>query len=511
MLTSYLLIFRLVGDQASKIEAPLNPNTINPGVANANYAVRGKLAELATKIRKELESGSLNYPFKTTIQANLGNPQGCGQRPITFFRQVLCLAEYPEILDAPGDLLKECFMPDATKKAKWLLQHMGSLGAYSSNSGVEQIRESVSTFISSRDRYPSCPNDIFLTCGAFEGMLTALTLISGGSQRNERTGVLLPVPFYPVYLALLSALALNPIPYYLNEEQGWAMPSGKEFASIIRQSKSRGITPRCIIIINPNNPTGAVYGQPHLESVIELAAEERLLLLADEVYQENVFPPSEFKSCKFALRSLQATHAMDEKYSTLQLISLQSVSKGMVGEGGQRGGYFEAAGFSPFCKQQIQKLVTYTLQPTTVGQVLIECMVNPPQPGQASYPQYKQEYDSIFQRLKQKAEALYDAFKRMPGIVCQAPRGAIYEFPQVQLPPAAVAEAMSCGESPDTWYCMEMLKATGICVVPGSGFGMSNGTIDGKIWFRITFLGEGEEWIAQLENYQSDFMARFRN
>jgi alanine transaminase len=56
---------------------------------------------------------------------------------------------------------------------------------------------------------------------------------------------------------------------------------------------------------------------------------------------------------------------------------------------------------------------------------------------------------------------------------------------------------------------LELLKSTGICVVPGSGFGMGNGAVDGKIWFRVTFLGDGEEWIARLESFQVDFVAKF--
>jgi alanine transaminase len=146
----------------ARMEGPVNQNTINPGVTKADYAVRGKLAELAAKIRKELQSGSSNYPFKKTIQANLGYPQGCGQRPITFFRQVLCLMEYPDLLEAPATIMKDYFMPDAAGKARSLLQHMGSVGAYSSNGGVEQIRVSVANFISIRDGYSSHPDDIFL-------------------------------------------------------------------------------------------------------------------------------------------------------------------------------------------------------------------------------------------------------------------------------------------------------------------------------------------------------------
>jgi len=180
--------------------------------------------------------------------------------------------EYLDLLEALATIMKDYFMPDAAGKARSLLQHMGSVGAYSSNSGVEQIRVSVANFISIRDGYSSHPDDIFLTCGAFEGMLTALTLIGGGSMRNERTGVILPVPYYLVYLALLSTLDLEPIPYHLKEHEAWNLPSKDEFNKIILDSKSRGVMPRCAIVINPSNPTGAVYGKSALETLMDVVA-----------------------------------------------------------------------------------------------------------------------------------------------------------------------------------------------------------------------------------------------
>ena len=85
--------------------------------------------------------------------------------------------------------------------------------------------------------------------------------------------------------------------------------------------------PRCALVINLGNPTGAVYGKPALETLMDVATQERLLLLADEVYQENIIPPSTFKSCKSLLRGLQNIHADHQRYSSIQLISLHSVSK----------------------------------------------------------------------------------------------------------------------------------------------------------------------------------------
>jgi alanine transaminase len=99
--------------------------------------------------------------------------------------------------------------------------------------------------------------------------------------------------------------------------------------------------------INPGNPTGASLQAESIKSVIELAAEENLVVLADEVYQTNVFE-GEFHSFKKGLRDLQSSpRNKDGKFDNVELASLHSISKGMVGECGHRGGYYEMVGFDP--------------------------------------------------------------------------------------------------------------------------------------------------------------------
>lgn len=484
--------------------------TINPGIIRADYAVRGTLARLAEEIRNKIASGNYKYPFEKVVPANLGNPQGCGQLPITFPRQVLSLMEYPALLESKISDLQKLFPSDAIARARWLTKHIGSIGSYSSNQGIKQIRESIAEFITIRDGYPSFAEDIYLTCGAFEGMLITLMMISGGNLRGEKTGVLLPVPHYPVYLALLSLFGLENVPYYLEEENEWGAPSASHTKSLLHSVREQGIRPRLIVVINPNNPTGSTLKRSQIEEILRLAAEEKLLILADEVYQPNVFPPSEYFSCKSVLRDFQATHPSDSGIASLQLVSLHSVSKGMYGEGGQRGGYFEAVGFPEDIKFQLTKLVTFTLQPTTPGQILVECMVNPPKPCDPSYDCYRSENDAVFAALKSKADALFAAFNRMPGVVCQRPQGAMYLFPRVNLPAQAVQAARKTGEKPDIWYCMKLLQATGVCVVPGSGFGMGERNENERaVWFRVTFLAQGEDWIRRIEDFQKRFMEEY--
>jgi alanine transaminase len=116
----------------------------------------------------------------------------------------------PLIRLAEAGRLAEVFPKDAVARARSLLQSTGSVGAYSSNYRFQCVPESVAAYISNRDGFPSSPDDIFLTCGAFEGMLVSMTLLSGNHMRysDERVGDLWPIPFYPVYRALLVTLDL---------------------------------------------------------------------------------------------------------------------------------------------------------------------------------------------------------------------------------------------------------------------------------------------------------------
>lgn len=193
-------------------------------------------------------------------------------------------------------------------------------------------------------------------------------------------------------------------------------------------------------------------------------------------------------------------------YDHVELASLHSVSKGMVGECGHRGGFFELVGFDPLVEAEVYKFVSIMLCAPVIGQCLVELMVNPPQPGEPSYELYSKEYNSIFEGLKARATALHAAFSEMEGVECSDPQGAMYIFPTVKLPPKAVAAAEAEGRKADEFYCMKLLEETGICVVPGSGFGQKEGTLH----FRTTFLAPGTEWVGRIVSFHKEFMDKYR-
>merc|ERR1712217_374123 len=143
------------------------------------------------------------------------------------------------------------------------------------------------------------------------------------------------------------------------------------------------------------------------------------------------------------------------------------------------------------------------------GQVVCETMVNEPKPGDPSYESYKAEWDAIFQSLKRRAQKVTKAFNELEGYSCN-PSGALYAFPQIKFPPAWIAMCKDKGVAADTQYCLELLDATGICVIPGSGFGQAEGTFH----FRTTFLPKESSLdgiLERLGKFHAEFMSKYKS
>lgn len=320
---------------------------------------------------------------------------------------------------------------------------------------------------------------------------------------NEKSGILVPIPQYPLYTASLSVLNAHCVPYLLDEQKNW----GTDLATIkasYEKAKSEGIDVRAIVIINPGNPTGASLSEADIRAVLDFARQERLVVLADEVYQTNVFV-GEFISFKRTLRQLQAENP-NGGFDAVELASLHSVSKGMVGECGHRGGYFELVNFDPQVQAEIYKFVSIMLCAPVIGQCLVELMVNPPRAGEPSHELYDREYNAIFNGLRERATALHKAFEQMEGVECGEPQGSMYLFPTIKLPAGAAEAAAKEGRTPDEFYCLRLLDATGVCVVPGSGFGQKEGTLH----FRTTFLAPGTEWVGSIVKFHKEFVEKYR-
>ncbi|XP_035961782.1 alanine aminotransferase 1 isoform X1 [Halichoerus grypus] len=418
-------------------EKVLTLDTMNPCVRRVEYAVRGPIVLRALELEQELRQG-VKKPFTEVIRANIGDAQAMGQKPITFLRQVLALCVHPDLLNSPD------FPEDAKRKAERILQACGghSLGAYSVSSGIQLIREDVARYIERRDGgIPSDPNNIYLSTGASDAIVTVLKLLVAG-EGPTRTGVLIPIPQYPLYSAALAELNAVQVDYYLDEERAWALDVA-ELRRALGQARGH-CCPRALCIINPGNPTGQVQARECIEAVIRFAFEERLFLMADEVYQDNVYAEgSQFHSFKKVLTEMGPPYATQQ-----ELASFHSVSKGYMGECGFRGGYVEVVNMDPAVQQQMQKLMSVRLCPPVPGQVLLSMVVSPPAPSDPSFAQFQAERQVVLAELAAKAKLTEQVFNEAPGIRCNPVQGAMYSFPRVQLPPRAVQRAQDDHSAP---------------------------------------------------------------
>lgn len=478
----------------------LDKSNINPCVLNAQYAVRGELAIRAEELKEEIKQGKADkLGFEKVVHANIGNPQQLDQQPITFFRQVVSLCEYPQLLDdAHADAVSKIYPEDAIARAKELMAEIGSVGAYSATPGVGQIRRHVAEYITRRDGdgVPAAESDnVYLTAGASATVHLLCQLMLAGSN----VGVMIPIPQYPLYTAALALYDGKAVPYYLDEEASWSTTQ-ESMRKAYDEAKAKGIDVRAMVVINPGNPTGASLKEEDIRTSLEFCAEHDLACIADEVYQVNVFPDSPpFTSFRKVL--LSNDHLKD----AVQLASLHSTSKGIIGECGQRGGYVEYLNFTKDAREQIYKVASIALCPPVSGQIMVDMMVKPPAEGDVSYRQYVAERDGIADTLRQRADQLYAAFAKMESVSCQKPMGAMYLFPQITLPEKALAQAEKEGRSGDAFYAMRLLEKTGICVVPGSGFGQKPGTLH----FRTTFLAPGD-FAQRMTKFHAEFMDEFR-
>jgi len=365
--------------------------------------------------------------------------------------------------------------------------------------GIKSLRQAVANGISARDGYLAKSDDIFLTDGASAAVNMMMQLLI----RSHEDGILCPLPEYPLYSASIILHGGTMVPYNLTEDRGWGLEIF-EVKRCLEEARSAGLTVRAMVVINPGNPTGQVLSITNQEEIVEFCRKEGLVILADEVYQDNVYVENKkFHSFKKVARSL----GYDEM--DLSLVSFHSVSMGFCGESGRRGGYMEITGFGDDVKVQLYKVASVTICPNIAGQILISLVMDPPKIGDESFETFDAEKEKIHSSFLKRAETLAKAFSSLEGVSCNKIEGALYFFPRLHLPKLAIKTAESEGVSPDVFYTHRLLDATGIAVVPGSGFHQASGTIH----IRCTILPDEDKiaaMIPRLKSFHESFMNEFR-
>ncbi|XP_076271678.1 alanine aminotransferase 2-like [Rhynchophorus ferrugineus] len=469
----------------------LSMDNLNPHIKELEYALRGPLVARSFQIQKELKEG-VKKPFTQMIRANAGDCHAMGQVPITFIRQVLAMVIYPAFLDNPH------FPDDAKERARTILDSCqgGSVGSYTNCSGLEIVRKQVAKFIELRDGVPADWQNVIVSAGASDAIRKVLRLFACDVD-GQTSGVMIPIPQYPLYSATLTDFGLARINYYLDESKNWGLDV-LELKRAITEGK-KVCKPRAIVVINPGNPTGQVLSRQNIEEIIKFAYEENLFILADEVYQDNVYEDD----CKFHSFKKVLTE-MGEPYNTVELASFMSCSKGYMGECGFRAGYAEVINMCPKVKVMYLKGNSVMLCSSVIGQACLYSITNPPQKGEPSYESFQKEKNAILDSLKLRAKMVAKTFNSMEAITCNPTQGAMYAFPRIYLPPKAIEVAKSQGKEPDVFYAFELLEKTGICIVGGSGFGQQPGTYH----FRTTILLQTDTFKTMLEKF-TEFHTEF--
>jgi alanine transaminase len=316
-----------------------------------------------------------------------------------------------------------------------------------------------------------------------------------------RSGVMIPIPQYPLYSATVALKKAHQVDYFLDEENGWSM-NMDHLKDSLETARAKGINVNGFILINPGNPTGRVLSREAMHNVVEFCANNQLVLLSDEVYQDNVYD-GEFVSAK---RAAYETGLLEQ--DAIELVSFHSTSKGLFGECGYRGGYMEVVGMDKRVESHLYKLASSALCPNLNGQIMVDLMVRGPKKGTPSYDSHCQQKKEIFESLKRRAKLVTDGLNEIPGFSCQAAQGSMYCFPSIELPNAALEEAKRQNMDPDTFYALSLLESTGICVVPASGFGQR----EGRHGFRTTFLPSEQEMkraVDLFRQHHEEFCARY--
>lgn len=474
-----------------QINAPWDMS-VNRNILEMEYAVRGPIPRRAAELKQQ---------GRRIIPCNLGNPQALGQQPISFYREVLSLVEHPGRIErerrlkrlfngkAPGGLEPEDFHSDYVLELseRYLAQLETGMGAYTDSSGPEFIRKAVAEYIDRRDdadgvRVPRAdPGQVFITNGASEAVRYVIDLLIGDAS----DGIMIPIPQYPLYSAAIKRCGGVQVDYFLDEESGWAMDR-ELLESSLEGARERGAAVKAIVVINPGNPTGAVMSEETVREVIAFAADNGLAIIADEVYQENVYD-ADAGFVSFA-RVLGR--------GDVPLFSVHSTSKGFYGECGHRGGYLEIRN-APRVRNTglsftdlVLKQASVNICSNTAGQLMMYLLVNPPRENTAPYRRFTQERRKILEDLHDKAVMIRAGFDRMDGVSCFGRTGAMYLFPRLDGLPDG---------TDDFDYCMGLLERTGLVTVNGGGFGQQPGTSH----LRIAFLPPREvieevlpEWIA---------------
>jgi len=372
--------------------SPLRTLDQSSKLKNVLYEIRGQALVAADRLEAD---------GHTILKLNTGNPSIFG-------------------FEAPFQIVRD------------MIEAVPHAHGYSDSRGIMPARRAVVSRYEEVPGFPSFdPDDVYLGNGVSELItMTMQALLDEGDE------VLIPAPDYPLWTAMVSLSDGTPVHYTCDEEAGWQPDLDDIRAKITPRTKA-------IVVINPNNPTGAVYSRAVLEGIIEIAREHSLLLLADEIYDRILFDDAEHVSL--------ATLAPD-----LLCLTFNGLSK-TYRVAGYRSGWLvitgpkkHAAGFL----EGIQLLASTRLCPNVPAQYAVQAALSG-----------VQSIDALIApagRLHEQRDTAWEALEAIPGVSCHKPEAALYAFPRLDPDVHEIRD--------DAKLVYDFLLAEHVLLVPGTGF-----------------------------------------
>ncbi|WP_394278497.1 pyridoxal phosphate-dependent aminotransferase [Microbacterium sp.] len=395
-----------------------------------------KLKDVLYEIRGAalVEADRLQDEGHTILKLNTGNPAVFG-------------------FEAPFQIVRD------------MIEAIPQAHGYSDSRGIMSARRAIVSRYEQVSGFPKFdPDDVYLGNGVSE--LITMTM---QALLNEGDEVLIPAPDYPLWTAMTSLAGGTPVHYRTDNEAGWQPDLEDIRAKVTDRTKA-------IVVINPNNPTGAVYTREVLEGIVEIAREHDLLLLSDEIYDRILFDEAEHIPL--------ATLAPD-----LLCLTYNGLSK-TYRVAGYRSGWMvitgpkrHAAGFL----EGIQLLASTRLCPNVPAQFAVQAALSG-----------VQSIDALIAptgRLHEQRDAAWEGLTAIPGVSCAKPQGALYAFPRLDPNVYEIHD--------DAKFVYDFLVAEHVLLVQGTGFNWP--TPD---HFRIVTLPEARvltEAIERLGNFLSSY------
>jgi len=346
-----------------------------------------------------------------------------------------------------------------------MIRNLPNAAAYSDSKGIFTARKAIMHYCQEKNIEGVELDDIYTGNGVSE-----LIVLSMNGLLNHGDEILVPSPDYPLWTAAVSLSSGTPVHYLCDEAQGWA-PSIDDMRAKV-SSKTKGI-----VIINPNNPTGAIYDDATLKAVIQIAREYGLIIFADEIYDKTLFDGK--------------THTSIASLATdVLMITFNGLSKNYR-SCGFRAGWMVVSGDKTKAQDYIEGL-----------NMLSSMRLCANVPGQWAIQTALGGYQSINElvgeggRLRRQRDLAYDLITQIPGLTCVKPEAALYLFPR--LDPAIYPI------DDDQAFVAEFLQEEKVLLVQGSGFNWVK-----PDHFRLVFL-PNEDILREAIMRLGRFLKRYR-